>query len=214
MTRGVSATNLAAADALHVRPLLFVRLVFASATLRLHLGVGTYSFDSNTFTGVGGLGSISPLEEGLELSPYSITMELWALEPTILAEASAETLFNAGVTIWLGFLDDNGQLVDTPHVIWTGYADHASISLGGERDLVTLVCESELRFLDQANGARFTDEDQQARYSGDVALEYLPQMVDAAIVWGPGGTYTRFGSPPTPRNGDRNPTPPRGTPAR
>lgn len=207
MSRGLSASNLAAAEALHVRPLFFVELVFDAATVRIHNGVGTYTWNSQSWTGLGALGSVSTLEEGIELSPYSMSLELWALDPTILAQATTEPVFNRAVTIYQGFLDESGQLIDTPHTLWSGLGDHTALALGGDRDLVSLVCESELRFLDQANGSRFTDEDQQARYSGDVALEYLPQMVDASVVWGPGGQYTRFGSPPPSR-----PLPQPGTP--
>lgn len=185
MSRGLSAENLTAAQALHVRPLEFVEFQFDTATVRIHNGVGTYTFNSQTWTGIGALGSVSPIEEGIELSPYGVTMELWALDPTFLAEALQEAVFNRTVTWYQGFLDENGQLVDTPAILWKGSGDNTSISLGGERDVITLQCESALRFLELANGARFTDEDQQQRYSGDVLFEYLPQMMDAQVIWGP-----------------------------
>lgn len=194
MSRGLAAANLTAAQALHVRPLFFVELQFDTATMYVHNGVGSYVWGGQTWQGLGAMGTVSAIESGADLTAYGVKMELYAFDPTVLAEASNEAVYKRAVKIYQGFLNENGALVADPHVIWSGFGDHMSISLGGESDTVTLACESELAFLDRANGARFTDEDQQQRYSGDTAFRYLPQMVDAMVIWGPGGQFTRFGS--------------------
>lgn len=194
MSRGLSAENLTAAQALHVRPLYFAELHFDTATMYVHNGVGNYVWGSQTWQGLGVLGSVSTIEEGIGLTAYGVKMDLYALDPTVLAESADEPVYGRSMILYQGFLDENGQLVATPAVLWSGYGDHTSISIGGEQDIVSLACESELRFLDLANGSRFTDEDQQARYSGDVAFEFLPQMVDAQVEWGPGGALARFGA--------------------
>lgn len=187
MSRGLSSPNVTASTALHVRPLPFIKCEFDSATLRLHLGVGTYTWGSQTWTGMGALGQVGGLEEGVDLSPFGITLRLNALDSTLLAMAEGEEVFNRRVTIYVGFLDDNGQLVDTPAERWSGWGDTMSLQLGGDSDGIDLQCESEMRFFDRSNGARFTDEDQQTRYSGDVMFQYLAQIVDAKVAWGPNG---------------------------
>ena len=193
MSRGLSAPNVTASTALHVRPIAFIKLEFDSATLYLHNGVGSYVWGSQTWLGIGALGQISPLEEGHDLSPLGVTLQLTAFDATVLNEAINEEVFNRRVTLYIGLLDDNGVLTDTPFERWSGWMDSMPLDLGGDNDAITLQCESDLRFFNQANGARFTDEDQQARYSGDLMFEYLAQMIDAQVVWGPGGQYQRFG---------------------
>lgn len=194
MSRGLSSPNVTASTALNVRPLHFFKLEFDSGTLYLHNGVGTYTWGGFTWLGIGAVGQISPLEEGDDLSPFSVTLQLCAFDAATLNEAVNEEVFDRRVTIYVGLLDDNGALTDTPFERWSGWMDTMPVELGGDNDAITLKCESEMRFFDQANGARFTDEDQQARYSGDVAFEYLAQMMDANVAWGPGGQYQRFGS--------------------
>lgn len=208
MSRGLSAPTLTAASAAHVRPIVFVKLELDSGTLYLHNAVGTYTWGSQTWTGVGALGSIGEIEEGLDLSPYAVALGLNALDPSLVTVATTEEVFNRRVTIYIGLLDDNGALVADPHERWSGSGDSMSIRLGGE-DGIALNCENDFRFFDQANGSRFTDEDQQRRYPGDLFFEFLPQMIDAKVFWGQGGSPTVVGQLGGRMNGGAsNPSPP------
>ena len=211
MSRGLSAGNLTAIASTHVRPLVFVKLEFDSATQYLHNGVGTYTWGGFTWTGIGALGEVSQIEESIDLSPYGVTMSMCAFDPTLLAIAVGEPVFNRPVAMYIGLLDENGVLVADPQERWSGYMDSMTISLGGN-DAIALQCESEDRYLDQANGSLFTDEDQQLRYSGDLFFQYLDQMMDAKVFGGAGavvpgnlgGKHLPGGKPPpTPR--DRTP---------
>lgn len=199
MTRGLSAGNLAHIAGPHHRPIVFVRFAFDGGEERAHNAVGEYRWPaaaSEVWTGVGALGDIGPLEEGLDLSPYGVMMQLNALDDELLETVNTEPLFNRRVTIYIGYLDENGVLVADPQERWSGLMDFPSIRLGLENG-IALQCESDLRFFDRANGALFTDEHQQRLFSGDKFFEFLPQMIDAQIVWGPDGTVPRVpGRPP------------------
>lgn len=212
MSRGLSAGNLAAIALPHIRPIVFVKFEFDGGTEYVHNAVGTFTWGSQTWTGIGAVGQISALEEGLDLSPFGVTMQLNALNPDLMAIATGEEVFNRRVTIYIGYLDENGALVADPQERWSGYMDHVSIRLGGE-DGIMLQCENDFRFFDRANGSLFTDEDQQRRFGGDVFFEFLDQMIDAQITWGPGGGTSRLGVPATPRRLPGNPLPPSGTPS-
>lgn len=194
MSRGLSANNLTAIAAAHIRPIVFVALVFDAGTERIHNAVGTYTWGGFSWQGVGALGEISAIEEGLELSPFAVTMQLNGLDSEFIGLATSEPLFNRRVTIYIGYLDENGVLVSDPQERWSGFMDHVSIRLGAE-NIIALQCENQFRFFDRANGSLFTDEDQQRRYSGDKFFEYLNQMVDATLTWGPEGSTNRLGRP-------------------
>lgn len=211
MSRGLSSPNVTASTALHVRPLVFVEMQFDAGTERVHNGVGTYVWGSQTWTGIGAIGQIGTIEEGIELSPYGITLKLNALNPSLLAIAEGEEVFNRRIRIYIGLLDENGQLTDTPFERWSGWMSAMSIELGGENDGIELAAESDLRFFAQSNGSRFTDEDQQARFSGDVAFEFLDQIIDSRIIWGPDGTAVSPGVDGAKKLPGRTP-PPRTTP--
>lgn len=184
MSRGLSAPNVTASAALHVRPIYFVELVFDTGTVRVHNGVGTFTWGGNSWLGIGSLGEVGPIEESLALSPFSLSLSLTAFDPVLTADAISEELYGRASRIYSGLLDDNGQLVADPHQRWGGTMDHVTVRLGGD-DRIELVCENGFKFLDRANGALFTDEDQQRRYAGDLFFEFLDQMIDLRVQWGP-----------------------------
>lgn len=204
MSRGLSSANATAIAARHIRPITFVELQFDSGTLRLHNGVGSYVWGGNTWLGAGSLASMSQVEESDALSPYRVSYQLSGINSTILVEALEQEIFERLVIRYEGFLDENGQLVDDPHEFRRDYMDTMEVQRGGEMDWVVLHCESEHIRDTRPPGRMFSDEDQQAAFAGDTGFQYLPQMIDAQVSWGPGGDRVRFGDPaprdPRPRN--------------
>lgn len=184
MSRGLATANATASTQNHVRPLLFVELQFAGGTSYLHNGLGTYSWGGHSWLGYGALGSIGPIEEGDTLSPYAVELTLSGVDSTLLTQAQTADIFERRVIIYIGFIDDNGALTADPDELWSGSMEHMTISLGGEVDSITLTAESELIAHSFANGALFTDEDQQKRYSGDTFFEFQDQIQKARVQWG------------------------------
>lgn len=187
MSRGLSSPNATAAAARHVRPITFLELRFDAATLRLHTGVGTYPWGGFDWLGIGSLGQMSEVEETDAMSAYRVSYQLSGIDSTVLAEALDQKIYKRLVIRYEGFLDDNGQLVDTPHELRRDFMDTMEIARGGEIDTITLHCESEMIGDTRPPGGMFSDEDQQALFSGDTGFEFLPQLIDAQVHWGPGG---------------------------
>lgn len=209
MSRGLSSLNATAASQRHVRPITFLELQFASGTLRLHNGVGTYTWGGQTWIGVGNLGTMSDVEETDELSAYRVSYQLSGINSAILTEALGEQIYERLVIRYEGFIDDNGALVDTPHELRRDFMDTMEIARGGDMDTITLHCESEHIRDTRAPGGMFSDEDQQVLFSGDTGFQFLPQMIDAQIHWGPGGDRVTFTPGADPRLNPREPRRPR-----
>lgn len=187
MSRGLAAANGTASDLAHKRPIVFIELQFDSGTLYLHNAVGTYIWGSQTWIGVGALGEVAPHEEADGQSPYRISYRLNGLNATILSEALNEEVFERLAIRYDGFIGDDGQLVADPDETRRDFMDTMEIVRGDEMDSVMLNCESEHVRDTQAPGGLFSDEDQQALFAGDTGFQYLAQMIDAQIHWGPGG---------------------------
>lgn len=188
MPRGLAANNVAASIAAHVRPLLFVELRLDSGTVFLHNGLGQFSWGGHDWLGYGSLGAVGPIEEGDDLSPYAVQLTLSGVDSALLTIAQSTEIFERRVIIYIGFIDDTGALTATPDELWSGSMETMTISLGGDLDSITLQAESELIAHSQANGALFTDEDQQKRHPGDTFFEFLSQIQNARIQWGPNAT--------------------------
>src|SRR5690242_2973408 len=143
MSRGLTSLNATAAAQRHVRPITFLELRLASGTLYLHNGVGTYSWGSQTWIGVGNLGQISDVEESDDRTAYPATYQLCGVNSTILTEALGEQIYKRLAIRYEGFLDDNGALVDTPHEYRRDFMTKMEILRGGDVDVIVLHCESE-----------------------------------------------------------------------
>lgn len=188
MSRDISATNLTEINASHLHEVLLVKLEF-DTPLYVHSGVGTIVFDSNSYLGVGQFGSVSNATETEHLRPTSLTLSLSGVDSTLITEALDSGNFGDVVTLYIGYRQDDGTLVDDPVLMWRGTYDHASIKQGDE-NIVSIVIHHDLAILNETDGSRFTDEDQQRRFSGDVGLEFVTDMAGLKLTVG-GRTIVR-----------------------
>ena len=190
MSRTFSTDQTNALNSSHVNLLMFAKLEFDSATSYVHNGIGTYSWveggSSRDWLGGGDLGTISKVEEGLDVSPYAITLTLSGLpDAGLVATALTENYYKRPATIYLGLLDDDDVLIGTPVQIWSGFMDQMTLSIGADGgDSVQLIAESELAIFDKSNDLMYTNVSQQARHSGDLFFNYIHEIEGQKITWG------------------------------
>jgi len=205
MSRSISATNLTEINAAHLHVVTLVHLAFDEPVF-LHSGIGTIPYDSNDYIGVGQLGTISEARESEVLGPRPITLQLSGVDPNMIAEAQEAGRFKDDITIYEGYRNDDGTLVDDPWIVWKGWFEYAAISVGGE-GVVSITAQHDLAILNEKDGGRFTDEDQQQRFSGDLGFEFITDMATVKLNWG-GRTVGGGGA-----GGAGGPDPERGGPA-
>lgn len=208
MSRDFTSAQNTALQAQNVNLLMFARLEFPSGTIYVHNGLGTYTWGSTTYgiattqnwDGVGDLGSVSTVEEGLGVSPYAITLQLSGLDSTISGAALTEDYFMRGVTVFLGLLNDSDVLIDTPVQVWAGFMDQMNITVGKDGgDTIELIAESELSRFDKSSDLMYTNASQQQRFSGDLAFNYMHVIEGQKIKWGsPNGGSGPADNPQTP----------------
>jgi|TARA_R110000782_G_scaffold43973_2_gene98595 hypothetical protein len=186
MSRPFSSNTLAAFDLPFVSVLTFVKLEFQAATVYVHNGIGTYTWGGFDWLGVGNLGSVSKLEEGSDVSPYSITLTLSALDATLAGTALLEDYFMRPVSIYIGVLSADDELLDTPLEMWAGFMDVMTISAGqegGDGDQIFVTCESELAEFDRSANLRYTNQSQQRQYPLDTFFEFMAKISGLKVKW-------------------------------
>jgi hypothetical protein len=184
VSRTISATNLAEINADHLHEVILVELAF-DTPLYVHSGVGTITYDSNDYLGVGAYGGIAATTESERLTPTNLTLQLSGIDSTHITEALDAGRYGDIVTIRVGYRDDDGALVDDPWTLWRGFFEFAAIQQG-ESVTVLMTLQHDLSVLSEINGGRYTDEDQQTRFSGDLGLEYVTDQNGLKIIWGGG----------------------------
>jgi len=195
VSRNFPSNVLTALAANHVATVTFAKLEFSSGTLYLHNSIGTYTWGSQNWLGTGDLGNVSAIEEGSGVSPYKITLSLSGIDSTISNAALTEDYYMRPVTLYLGALDANDDLLANPTEVWAGFMDQLNVSLGADNDAIELTAESELAKFDRASNKRYTDSNQQAAHSGDLFFEYLQDIDGIKVRWGDRNSDSGAGKP-------------------
>jgi hypothetical protein len=198
VSRWVSATNQAFAEAQNVLMCLAADLDFASGAVRCHDGIGTIQINGQDYSGLGTLGTVDGLEESFEVIARPVTLNLSA-EASAISNALNESTSYQGrrATLYLAIYNPNThQLADTPETVWEGVMSQMTIVLEPKNSRIELVCEHRLRR--DPRIARYTDADQQLAYSGDRFFDLVGKIKGFRGTWGAKGVandgYVRTGN--------------------
>ena len=165
-----------------VATLSFVKIELASGTLYLTTAAHNVTWDGQTWFGVGRIGEIEPIKEGIESQMYGIRMSLSALPVYMVAAALGESYQGKPVTIWQGLVS-GGALVADPILAGRYRLDTMEIALG-ETATVQLTAESRLVDWSRPRIRRYNDADQRARYPDDIGMQYVEQVIEKELIWG------------------------------
>ena len=194
MSRGFPAAVATALAQQHVAIVSFAKLEFPSGTVYVHNSLGTYTWGGQDWLGVGDLGSISQVEEGLDVSPYAITLTLSGLDATISGAALTEDYYLHPVTVYLGVLNADDVLIADPTPIWAGFMDQMNMSVGANGgDAIQLIAESELSRFNKSLNLMYTNVAQQEKSSGDLFFNFMHKIEGAKIDWGAKSTGSSGG---------------------
>jgi hypothetical protein len=161
-------------------------MAFDEGVLYMHTDLGDVAFGGNTYLGAGDLGSIEGIEERDDGSPTGFTLRLSGIDTTLLNEALIYNYFDRAVTVYLGVRDiTTGAMVTTPFEIAVGKMDQMRVMTGtSPTSVIEIPCESEMIELDRSLNRYFSDTELQRNYSGDLAFQYLADMVNAKVTIG------------------------------
>lgn len=185
MSRELSTTNSAECEARVVRPVLLCELML-STPIRVHSGLGSLTWDSKTWLGVGNLGGVSEIEEGVDVSARPLVLSLSGIPSEYITMALTEEYRNKRARLWIGFLEVSGGFKDTPSQVFGGRVSTMTTSDDGTNCTLSVSLESRLADLRRARVSRYTHEEQIKRYPGDFGLSFVARLANAPIYWGIG----------------------------
>jgi len=169
---------------------VFVQLAFPSGTIYAHNGVGTITWGGNDYLGVGGFGTIGVLEESLALNSNPVEVILSSVTPEIITAIQVDDIFGRDADIFIGTMNEDGELLGTPDNWYSGHMETVALTLG-ESDGVKIRIQSRASRLRLRNNKRYTIEQHQADHPGDLFFEFLPHLMEASVTWG--GERVRIG---------------------
>tara|TARA_R100000808_G_C2136105_1_gene144444 strand:+ start:870 stop:1448 length:579 start_codon:yes stop_codon:yes gene_type:complete len=188
MARSITTAFKNAITSQVVRPFLAVELEFSTGTLRFWNGLGDLTMSaggsSNTFTGLGDLMGVSAIGESDQIEAIGASLSLTGIKSSFISTALTGNYTNRNASIFLGVFDSSKSVIADVYTLFKGKMDIMKIDEGSESATITLNLENRLIALDRPLNRRFTHEDQQERFSGDLGLEFVPDLQDKEIIWG------------------------------
>lgn len=137
-----------------------------------------------TFIGVGQLGKVSRLAESADVRPWSISLELSGIDPSLVSIAMAEHYQGRDLRVWRAFLNQSTHaIVGVPKLEFRGRMDTMNLKLGVTAT-ITVTGHSRLSDWDRPRTRRYTNEDQQALWPGDKGQEFTAGTAEKELVWG------------------------------
>lgn len=163
---------------------VFFEAEFASGTIRYWTGYGPIVWDGKTWSGVGTIIQISQITETSDVRADGLLFTLSGISDEIRSIVLQEVRQGKPGSIFIGFIDEFGDVVADPANAFEGRLDVPSVQDGGPTIAVSLSYETRLRDLERVRELRYTNESQQQLHPGDIGFEYVPSLQDWNGVWG------------------------------
>ena len=185
MARNITAGFQSAILASDVVLAMFVSAEFDEGTLNMWSGYGDITWNSLDFTGVGDFGGISEIEETQNVQANGVVFTLSGIDSSLISSALTYDYSGRPIKFWLAPLNvTTGAVIADPYMSFAGRMDTMTINEGQQTATISLTAESNLVDMMRANAGRYTNEDQQQRYAGDLGLEYVVSLQGREDSWG------------------------------
>lgn len=150
-------------------------------------GVGTINWNSINWLGVGTFGEVSSIEETIESRSTGASFRLSGVQSDLISSVISTTtsgLQGRRCKLYLAFMSELFEILYTPVCIFDGLMDTTEVSDGGQTATINLFAENRMRDLERPRTRRYTDEDQQVEYNGDVGFMWVWWIQETNIDWG------------------------------
>lgn len=184
MSRTLTASMQTEVTSSVLSPIVLVELDFDSLPFNAWSGMSDLTWDSKTWTGAGSLMSFGSLEETTEVRALGTSITITGLNSAITSAALSEDYQGRSATIWLGAMDDSGNVVADPIIVFGGRMDVMTINERGEQVSINITIENRLIDFERTKIRRYTDQDQKIDYPNDKGFEFVAAIQDKEIVWG------------------------------
>jgi hypothetical protein len=167
-----------------IRPAILVELLFDSGPVRANSTPIDITIGGYKYLGVGTLGKIGAVEESTETQAHQLMIELSGIPRELVALALSEKYQGRRCNLFVAYLDQDWRVPDGAWVqLFGGRINTMRIEMG---DMARIHLTAESRFVEweKPRGGRYTDEEQQARWPGDLGLQFVARTVEQELVWG------------------------------
>lgn len=183
MSRGISATIQTEVEKAAVRPAFLIEFHF-DPIARFWTGIGIINWNSVDWSGSGDVIKFTGVEETALVQATGIQFQLAGADAQLVSLALAEDVQGKPVNLYMAFIDSAGSILADPVGPFEYRMDTFDIDETPGASRITLSAESYLASLERARPRRYTHEDQQIEFPGDLGLEFVAGIQNKEIKWG------------------------------
>ncbi|EPS9063973.1 hypothetical protein [Providencia stuartii] len=159
------------------------KLDLKSGVTCVHTGTGNLIIAGEVYQGVGQLGAVESVKEGLSTSPTQLLLSLSGFDSKLVGEVLNERSRGRDVRLMLVAIDDDNGQPMLADVIFAGQIANLNVTTG-EENKIGLTVSNRFERWSMGLPDRFTDESWSKRHSGDRIFRYVAQMAERSIYWG------------------------------
>lgn len=164
---------------------LFVAIEHPSGTGYFCTGIGSRSWNGQTWTGTGRLGSISPIKHSSEIAVQDIAFTISGVDPTIVAQLD-DVVRNLNGSGWLACFDEADQVIRDPYQLIDCELDYQTFQADEDGTMtVQIIAHSGFYTLDRGVEEAWTPENQKLAFPTDTGLDMIPGLQHQDIQWTP-----------------------------
>ena len=183
MSRGLSASELAAVTAPNRAVAPLIEALFDSGPLRLTLAPWDLTIGADTYIAAGPLLGVREARESTG-SVEGLEVSLTGLDPVVLTIATQEPYRGRILRLMKGIFNvDTNTLVATPRAWFVGRMKSMVITESSGTCTIRVIAEHFEAALGRAAPLRLNDSDQQRFFPGDLGCEYVESMTEKNIIW-------------------------------
>ena len=187
--KNISAAGLAALNSNHFALLVALEMELSdSYTVRVHSGIGEKTIEGETYTGVGSLGTITPIKQEGSAKPSGVSVELSVKDQTLLNSALMDNYQGRPASIKVCFLDVDTLEIFETRTEFTGKVNIMNITSGSEGK-VSVKIDNRMVDWKRVDNSRYTQEDYErgltASQLGDEFFSFINQVIDKQIEFTP-----------------------------
>lgn len=166
----------------HIGRIIYaIQLDFDSGTLYYTTNPNGVTFDSQSYTYLGALGSISTVKETEALDPADYELVIGGADPSVLSLILSENIINRSCQV-IQLLQDNEGVLVGEMSRFQGIMQPAKIN-HGKSTLITIPIKDALADWNRNIDVLYTNEEQLRIDPTDKCLEHVSEISGRVIIW-------------------------------
>ena len=164
---------------------LFVAIQHPSGTGYFATGIGSRTWNGQTWAGTGKFGSITPIKHTSDIAIQDITFSISGVDPMVLAGLS-DAVENLNGSVWLYCLASDNSVVPDPYQLISSELDYQTFVIDETgMATVSIVAHSGFYTLSRAIEEAWTPQNQGDLFPTDTGLNMVPVLQNQKIQWTP-----------------------------